>query len=121
MFYFELIETFYIHVGKKFKKSDTYFVAFSFQEGALLWRMNIDDSSIYASVAIYETYAIAATLRGTVVTIDMNDNNVKCRYQFGRPVFSNPLPLQDLNAFCVADVSGVLYCCCVTIEMVVSF
>ena len=75
------------------------------QGGQLLWKTNIDDSSIYAS-AIVEKNIVVTTLGGTVAFLE-HEGRVKFHQRCEKPFFSSPFAIaRDL---CVTiDVTGTI-------------
>lgn len=80
---------------------------FLLQSGSLIWKQDIDSSSLYATPLVTEDYIIVATLGGSVAVLNHN-GAIKHVTSYGKPFFSNPLKLPCKEEFVVIDVTGVM-------------
>lgn len=80
-----------------------------FQVGALVWKVNVDNSAIYATAIVRSDIIISATLAGTVAFIG-HDGVLKKSVKDFNPIFSNPTEIPGQNIFVVVDVNGSMRC-----------
>lgn len=74
-----------------------------------MWKVNVDNSAIYATAIVRSDVIISATLAGTVAFIDHN-GVVKKLVKDLKPIFSNPIEIPGQNIVVVVDVNGSMRC-----------
>jgi len=65
------------------------------KDGRMLWKENVSNASILATPAACGDSVLAATLDGTLASLNASDGRTEWRVSFGAPIFSSPVELED--------------------------
>ncbi|XP_067142511.1 beta-alanine-activating enzyme isoform X2 [Centruroides vittatus] len=85
---------------------DKHLYAIDINTGIIMWKQKIGNGSIFSSPVVNKEpyYVVAASLDGTISSVNPENGNILWTYNCQKPVFSSPLNLKC--GLCIGSVNG---------------
>lgn len=80
------------------------------EEKKLLWKINLDQSSIFSGPIIFKDNLLVSTLGGNLFSLDCLTGFINWKFDFGKPTFTSPIINKENGNIFIGTCGGQFYC-----------